>query len=185
MITDDDWGFKTLTFDNVVDDHLLLKAAKNLSQEQRNTVQVLDLESKGIKHLSGEFITMFPNLTEIYLFGNQLSTLPHEIGYTKNLRLLSVRNNNIRTLPSTMTQLTKLHHLFLDDNFEISRPQNQRRIFSNQCYLYDLIRCFERPRHIGTLLVAFKRNRMSPFFANIPKELVQDIVKMMCQGWHN
>ena len=57
-----------------------------------------------------------PLVTEVSLGGNQLTTLPPEIGKIKDLEYLDLEDNNLTTLPSEIGKLTNLERLSLHDN---------------------------------------------------------------------
>jgi hypothetical protein len=57
-------------------------------------------------------------LEELYIinFGNSVSNLPSAIGNFQKLNMLSVYNNNLATLPASLTKLTNLSVLYADLN---------------------------------------------------------------------
>ncbi|KOR30146.1 hypothetical protein TI04_06910 [Achromatium sp. WMS2] len=65
----------------------------------------------------------FRNLTTLDLEGNQLSTLPPEIGQLHNLTELDLTNNQLRTLPPEIGQLQNLTELDLSNNQLTEFPQ--------------------------------------------------------------
>lgn len=69
-------------------------------------------------------IFLCKNLRVLSLRGNRLRTLPADIGRLKNLEELYLSNNylNINSLPFTLTFCHKLHTLFLDNNRFTSLP---------------------------------------------------------------
>ena len=58
-----------------------------------------------------EKIEQLITLNALYLYNNQLITLPAEIGQLTNLQELSLHNNQITTLPAEIGQLTNLQYL--------------------------------------------------------------------------
>jgi Leucine-rich repeat (LRR) protein len=50
------------------------------------------------------------------LNNNQISSIPLDIGYLKNLKILSLANNKLTTLPREMKDLSNLKTLFLGGN---------------------------------------------------------------------
>ena len=52
-------------------------------------------------------------LTVLDIDGNNLKTLPHEIGNLSSLKMLSLENNKIDDLPIEMTKLSNLTKLVL------------------------------------------------------------------------
>ncbi|MCK4651385.1 leucine-rich repeat domain-containing protein [Candidatus Babeliales bacterium] len=71
-----------------------------------------------------------PNLQDLYLFYNQLTTLPKEIGQLINLQELWLSDNQLTNLPKEIGQLTNLQDLYLFYNQLIINdvPQNLRHI---------------------------------------------------------
>ena len=57
-----------------------------------------------------------PDLTALYLHGNQLSALPPELGQLTALATLYLDGNQLSALPPELGQLTALTELYLDDN---------------------------------------------------------------------
>ena len=60
--------------------------------------------------------------TELNLNGDQLTSLPAEIGQLKNLTELNLLNNNLTSLPAEIGQLKNLRVLDLGFNYQISLP---------------------------------------------------------------
>lgn len=52
----------------------------------------------------------------LYLGGNQLSSVPVELGTLRRLRALNLCDNKIESLPSTLVKLTHLQSLSLHNN---------------------------------------------------------------------
>lgn len=57
-----------------------------------------------------------PYLTELYLSGNQLSSLPDDIEKLSNLRILHVNGNKLQTLPAELSKIRKLIVLDVGSN---------------------------------------------------------------------
>ncbi|CAG8447012.1 15253_t:CDS:10, partial [Dentiscutata erythropus] len=58
-----------------------------------------------------------PHLTELYLSGNQLSSLPEDIDKLTNLSVLHVNGNRLTTLPAELSKIRKLVVLDVGNNF--------------------------------------------------------------------
>jgi serine/threonine protein kinase len=61
-------------------------------------------------------------LTELVLYGNQLTSLPAELGALTALRVLNLSGNQLTSLPAELGALTALTKLFLQDNQLTSLP---------------------------------------------------------------
>lgn len=55
-------------------------------------------------------------MTHLGLNDISLTQMPHDIGLLRNLRSLEVRENLLRTIPSSISQLTQLQRLDLGHN---------------------------------------------------------------------
>jgi Leucine-rich repeat (LRR) protein len=76
---------------------------------------LLNLDGDNLESIPPE-IGDLKNLQVLYLTGNMLTSLPKEIGYLSNLWMLSLYNNQITTLPPTMPALKNLKVLGLSGN---------------------------------------------------------------------
>ena len=61
-------------------------------------------------------VTYISRLEILYLGGNQLTSVPVELGNLRRLRALNLCDNNIESLPSTLVKLTHLQSLSLHNN---------------------------------------------------------------------
>ncbi|KKL10857.1 hypothetical protein LCGC14_2551630, partial [marine sediment metagenome] len=67
-------------------------------------------------------IGQLKNLTELFLGGNNMTSLPTEIGQLKRLTELYLQDNNLVSLPTEIRQLKKLKGLYLQGNDELGIP---------------------------------------------------------------
>lgn len=55
-------------------------------------------------------------MDDVAFLGNQLQSLPKEIGNLVNMRFLTVASNNLTSLPEEMNKLEKLELIYLANN---------------------------------------------------------------------
>ena len=72
----------------------------------------------------------------MYLIGNQLTSLPAEIGQLTSLRELHVGNNRLTSVPAEILQLTSLQELHLGGNQLTSVPAAIRELRAAGCRVY-------------------------------------------------
>ena len=63
-----------------------------------------------------EAIAQLSNLTELYLYSNQITEIPEAIAQLSNLTTLDLENNKINEIPIALTQLSQLTKLDLRNN---------------------------------------------------------------------
>ena len=119
---------------------------------------LLGSKNDGVKVYSIEELLRYandPNLaplvTNIYLNGNNLTTIPKEIGNLTKLRQLDLSYNELTTLPPEIGNLTNLEEFHLNDNQlttlppEIGNLKNLERLYLDENELTTL------PPEIGNL----------------------------------
>ena len=72
-----------------------------------------------------EQIGRLENLERLYLFDNQLSSIPEQIGELEKLEILSLNNNQLAWIPEQIGLLQKLRHLYLQGNFTLQGLPNE------------------------------------------------------------
>ncbi len=84
------------------------------NRERMHQIQELNLSLLGLTHLPTEIL--FEGLKVLNLRGNKLKELPSEIGKLVNLKTLIVLGNKLKELPSEIGKLLKLEKLFVSNN---------------------------------------------------------------------
>jgi hypothetical protein len=120
-------------------------AARKVMDCLENGKEVVDLSGIGLRALSNATLSplhqmikhAFDDLTlppsedlfgpltpsiQLFLYGNQLATLPSELFHLTNITVLSLRNNSLRDIPSSITRLSKLAELNIAGNQLESLP---------------------------------------------------------------
>jgi len=108
-IKDKNWDLIKLEFKRTEDWWELVSP-----QEVIDIIVGLKYNGRGIRDIS--WIWNFRNLKVLYLWGNELTSLPPEIWNLKNLEELWLSNNKLTDLPKEITNLTKLERLYLSWN---------------------------------------------------------------------
>jgi Leucine-rich repeat (LRR) protein len=112
---------------------VLPRSVRDLLQDPNEHIQVvdgtLDLVNKGLTSLDG--LTEIPgweNITRLFLAGNQLNTLPPEIGRLTRLQGLYLASNQLNALPAEIGRLTRLQDLDLSENQLTTLPAQIGRL---------------------------------------------------------
>lgn len=83
-----------------------------------NTHKILDLSYQNLKILPAAASN--PEIEILILDNNKIEELPSWIGNLKNLKILSIRNNNLLKLNSDITFCENLEQLYLSGNENLS-----------------------------------------------------------------
>lgn len=84
--------------------------------DRRFLIDVIDLNRCNLATVPIEFLSMFPNLKELYLDHNDLENIPSRIEKLSRLRTLRLDHNKFHNLPYQIGNLTHLFYLYLDHN---------------------------------------------------------------------
>jgi Leucine-rich repeat (LRR) protein len=79
-------------------------------------ILILDLSSTGLDAFSIDTIRKYKNSTELNLSGNNIRTLPAEIGEMEKLTVLNLENNRLDSLPAEIRKMTRLESLDISNN---------------------------------------------------------------------
>ncbi|XP_025082879.1 leucine-rich repeat-containing protein 20-like isoform X2 [Pomacea canaliculata] len=83
----------------------------------RDTVlDICNLSANVLRRIPAKLATKFPNLTELHLSNNQLSSLPEELRHVAGLTLLDISHNHFEALPQVIYRLEALRKLRAEDN---------------------------------------------------------------------
>jgi Leucine-rich repeat (LRR) protein len=85
-------------------------------------LQLLILDYNHIKHLPPSLWSC-TSLTHLQFSGNQLTSIPNEIAFLKNLKILHLKHNRLKSLPEDFCKLTGLEELHLERNLLTSLPE--------------------------------------------------------------
>lgn len=91
------------------------KANKKIVKKYNKDSTVVLLTYKQIIYISPQ-ISKFTKLVQLYLFENNLITIPYGISQLLNLECLWLTNNKLKYLPSDIYKLTKLIKLWIVAN---------------------------------------------------------------------
>lgn len=98
-----------------------------------------------------EFPAIQPQITQIRLDANQITSIPPSIGQCKQLQILRIRNNKIETLPKEIGELKALLQLFLTNNLITSLPSEIGSLVSLTQLRIENNQLTELPKEIGNL----------------------------------
>jgi len=73
-----------------------------------------DVSNRGLAELPDEIRAM-RELRELYIYDNQLTTLPAWIGELGELRVLDANRNRFASLPDAIGALRNLYYLYISD----------------------------------------------------------------------
>lgn len=84
--------------------------------------KVLDLSYRNLKDLPADISN--PEIEVLILDNNKIEKLPNRIGNLKNLRILSLRNNNLIELNTALSFCSGLEQLYLSGNINLQSLPN-------------------------------------------------------------
>ena len=105
----------------------------------------------------------FEHLTKLSLIGNQLTSLPLSMGELENLQELYLNENELVSLPDTITQQKRLTILNVVGNHIVSLPANigelqlLRKLYADENELKQLPKTFGRLRSLEVLELGTNR----------------------------
>ena len=105
-----------------------LRSLKRLSIRLRASRQGTIMEESSL--VLHPIIWQLTSLTTLILIGNQLTSVPAEIGQLTSLKELYLDNNRLTSVPAEIGQLTSLEELYLMDNQLTSLPAEIGRLTS-------------------------------------------------------
>ena len=78
----------------------------------------LNILQKWLKGLNKDYtISELKQLKELYLYNNNLTSIPKELGELEQLEYLDLNNNNnLTSIPKELGELRQLERLYLDNN---------------------------------------------------------------------
>jgi Leucine-rich repeat (LRR) protein len=93
-----------------------------LALASMDRLRVLGLEHNRLHQLQGDVLVRLRGLQQLLLNGNELSSLPEEIGQLVKLKTLHLHENKISSLPTSTRELTELQSLTLHANCMAMSP---------------------------------------------------------------
>ncbi|WP_317912282.1 MucBP domain-containing protein [Carnobacterium maltaromaticum] len=120
-----------------------IKEIENVTKKTRSNITLTDVQAITTLYLQSPVneipnnIDVLSGLTSlnINLVGGTISTLPDSIANLKELKILSLSNNNFQTFPLIVLQLPKLEDLSLDNNSIKEIPDTITNISSHLKFL--------------------------------------------------
>lgn len=120
-----------------------IKEIENVTKKTRSNITLTDVQAITTLYLQSPVneipnnIDVLSGLTSlnINLVGGTISTLPDSIANLKELKILSLSNNNFQTFPLIVLQLPKLEDLLLDNNSIKEIPDTITNISSHLKFL--------------------------------------------------
>ncbi|XP_059176566.1 uncharacterized protein LOC131956160 [Physella acuta] len=114
-------------------------------------VYSLNLSGNKISDLPPQLFTSMPNLKDLCVSNNRISSIPVEIGNCKQLSNLAIAENNLKDLPSTLHRCQDILRLDMEKNNFTELPsvvlklKNLKRLYAQHLQLLSL------PENIGDL----------------------------------
>lgn len=92
-----------------------LKALEDLAEEYYNNVEIINLSGENLTEIPIKIFKL-KRLSHIYLWSNQIISIPTDIKELVNLEIIGLSNNLINTIPSEILLLPKLKKLVICNN---------------------------------------------------------------------
>ena len=89
----------------------------------RNIEQIYYKEND-LQEIPEDFALKLPKLSQLYLYGNKLTSLPNSIGQLANLQILDLAHNNLVELPESIGDLKSLNTLDISHNKIQALPES-------------------------------------------------------------
>ena len=93
--------------------------SEKLNDTEIQKIERLNLYGDELTQLSPNFGNQFNHISGLFLSQNNLKSLPLSIGNLTNLKSLHLNNNNLQSLPKSIIHLTNLEFLCLLGNESI------------------------------------------------------------------
>ena len=77
---------------------------------------IIEIEGQELTAFPKDIFTKFFDVEELYLAENKIKSIPSKIDQLKNLKILDLVGNNIRSIPKALIKVTKLNELHLSNN---------------------------------------------------------------------
>ena len=97
------------------------------------------------------------NLVRLYLRGNELTSIPRELGNLVNLTYLCLQNNQITSIPREIGNLVKLEYFSFEDNQLTSVPRELGTLVNLKYFYFTRNKLTIIPRELGNLMCYFIR----------------------------
>ncbi|MBP2098484.1 leucine-rich repeat domain-containing protein [Enterococcus rivorum] len=120
-----------------------------LTQAMVNSTTTLNLSSKNLQDLTG--IELFTNLETLNVRNNQLTSLPESISSLVGLQALYLDNNQLTNLPSTIGSLVNLEQLSVSSNQLTGLPDSFPNLISLNQLDLEYNQLTGLPENIGQL----------------------------------
>lgn len=148
---------------------------------EENSVR-LDLAKRSI-HLLPSSIKELTQLTELYLYGNKLQSLPAEVGCLVNLETLALSENSLTSLPDSLGNLKQLRMVDLRHNKLREIPSVVYRLTSlTTLYLrFNRITSVEKDiKNLSNLtMLSIRENKIKQLPAEIGKNFLKSCMKCL------
>lgn len=138
----------------------------------------------GTLDLIGQQLTSLPEqlgqltgLIELILCSNQLSSLPTWIGQLTLIQILEVQNNQLKCLPTWIGQLTDLMHLSVSNNQLSSLPTSVQQLIHLDLLDVSDNQLTSLPKELGSLSLLNQVFASNNQITSLPKEIFNNAGK--------